>query len=128
MDRVALAACTSAELGDAVGQVHALENAVRASLLELVSVCEERKRWAEDGASSMECWVAMRLGLSWRSAAELVRVARAVVPLPAIAAAFSSGSLSWDRLRSLATIADADSDAEWARTANDHPVSRLEKM
>src|SRR5437763_14720280 len=126
MDRVALAACTSEELGDAVSQVHALENAVRSSLLELVSVCEERKLWAEDGASSIECWVAMRLGTSWRTAAELVRVARAVVPLPAVAASFSSGSLSWDRLRCLATIADPDSEAEWARAANDHPVSRLE--
>src|SRR5207302_336648 len=56
------------------------------------------------------------------------RVARALVELPAISAAFSSGSLSWDRLRSLATIADPDSDAEWARSANDMPVSRLEKI
>src|SRR5438067_7098896 len=128
MDLVALAGCTSEELGDALGQVHALENAVRSSLLELISVCDERMLWTEDGASSIECWVGMRLGVAWRTAAELVRVARAIGDLPAIAAAFASGALSWDRLRALATIADPDSDAEWARTANHMPVSRLAKF
>src|SRR5207248_2782574 len=119
--------CTSEEVGDAVGQVAAVENAVRSSLPELISVCEERMLWAEDGAPSIECWVGMRLGVAWKSAAELVRVSRALGSLPAIADAFASGSLSWDRLRALATIADADSDAEWARTANHLPVSRLAK-
>jgi len=70
MDRVALAECTSEELGAALDQVHALENSARSTLLELVRVCDERKVWAEDGCASIESWVAMRLGMAWRTAAE----------------------------------------------------------
>ena len=84
MDRTALAEATSEELTDAVAQVQALENAARAALVELVSVCEERKVWAEDGSPSMESWLAGRLGIAWRSAAEVVRVARAGSRSPAV--------------------------------------------
>ena len=84
MDRVALAECSSEELADAVCQVHALECASRSALLELVVACEERKVWAEDGSPSMESWLAGRLGIAWRSAAEVVRVARAGSRSPAV--------------------------------------------
>src|SRR5213082_2952951 len=111
MDRVALAECSSEELADAVCQVHALECASRSALLELVLACEERKVWAEDGCSSVENWLAMRLGIAWRSAAEIVRVARAQSGLPAVASAFASGALSWDKLRALATVATPETEA-----------------
>ena len=84
MDQAALAEATSEELTDAVAQVQALENAARAALLERGSVCEERKVWAEDGSPSMESWLAGRLGIAWRSAAEVVRVARAGSRSPAV--------------------------------------------
>jgi hypothetical protein len=127
MDRVALAECTSEELGDALAQVHALENASRSTLLELVAVCEERKTWVEDGAPSIESWVAMRLGIAWRTAAELVRVARATQALPKVSTVFATGALSWDKMRAVAVVATPDDDAEWAEAAPLMAVSRLER-
>jgi hypothetical protein len=127
MDRVALAECSSEELADAVGQVHALECATRAALLELIVVCEERKVWAEDGCQSIESWLAMRMGIAWRSAAELVRVARACADLPAVAETLRSGAVSWDKARALATVAIPETDAEWAGFAPDMSVARLER-
>src|SRR5438067_1652413 len=59
----------------------------------------ERKVWAEDGCASVESWVAMRLGMAWRTAAEMVRVARSLDERPAIAEVFASGALSWDKVR-----------------------------
>ena len=119
--------CTSEELTGAVCQVHALENATRRSLLELIVVCEERKVWAEDGSPSIESWLAGRLGIAWRSAAELVRVARGLGDLPAVAAAFASGALSWDKVRALATVATPESDDAWAEAAPRMSVSALER-
>ena len=127
MDRVALAEATSEELTDAVRQLGALEAAVRATLLELVLVCEERKVWAEDGAPSMESWLAMQLGVAWRTAAEICRVARAQEDLPALSALFSSGAISWDKLRALATVATPEDEAEWASCAPETSVSHLER-
>ena len=119
MDRVALAECTSEELGNAVSQVHALECATRASLLELVSVCDERKLWIEDGCSSIENWLAMRLGMAWRTAAEICRVARSLSDLPAVADLVGTGALSWDKTRALSMVATPETDAEWAGSAPD---------
>jgi hypothetical protein len=127
MDPVALAECTSEELGDAMTQVHALENATRSALLDLIAVCAERKTWVEDGCASIESWVALRLGIAWRTAAELVRVARAKEHLPAVSAVFSAGALSWDKMRALAIVATADDDAEWAQAAPSMTVSQLER-
>ena len=127
MDRVALAEATSEELTDAVRQLGALEAAVRAALLELVLVCEERKVWVEDGAPSLESWLSMQLGVAWRTSAEICRVARAGEDLPALSSLFSSGAISWDKLRALATVATPDDEAEWASCAPETSVSHLER-
>jgi hypothetical protein len=82
MDAAAIAEATSEQLADALAQVHAVENATVATKLELISLCEERKTWVEDGCASMENWVAQRLGVAWRTGAELVRTARALEVRP----------------------------------------------
>src|SRR3954447_3928160 len=127
MDRVVLAECTSEELGAALAQVHALENAVRSTLVELVGACEERKVWVEDGCASLESWLAMRLGIAWRSAADLVRVARALEDLPSISDVCAAGALSWDKARALSRVATAETDAELAASAPTASVSVLER-
>src|SRR5438067_9282258 len=127
MDRVALAECTSEELASALAQVNALENAVRSARLELIQVCDERKAWVEDGCPSLESWLGMRLGIAWRTAAEWVRVARALSELPAVSAAFSSGAISWDKVRALAMVARPETDAELAEVAPQIAVSQLER-
>src|SRR5437588_4566112 len=127
MDPVALAECTSEELGNALGQVHALVSSAQATLLELIRACEERKVWAEDGCCSIQSWVAMQLGVAWRTAAEMVRVARSLEERPAIASAFASGALSWDKVRALSVFTTPSSDADWAEAAPETRVSTLER-
>ena len=112
MDRAAVAEATSEELARALGQVHAVENATVATKLELISICDERKTWAEDGCASMESWVAQRLGVAWRTGAEMVRVARALEERPVLAETFASGARSWDKVRALVVVATPDDEGE----------------
>jgi len=127
MDRAAVAEATSEELASALAQVHAVENATVATKLELISICDERKTWVEDGCASMENWVAQRLGVAWRSAAELVRVARALEDRPALCDSFAAGGLSWDKLRALVVVTTPDDESEWAERAPAMTVAELER-
>src|SRR5438874_7323624 len=127
MDRAAVAEATSEELAAALAQVHAVENATVATKLELISVCDERKTWVEDGCASMENWVAQRLGVAWRTGAELVRVARALEERVVQAEAFASGALSWDKLRALVQLTTPENEADWTERAPAMAVAELER-
>src|SRR5216117_520734 len=69
-----------------------------------------------------------RLSLSAREVQELARVAERLESLPAIAAAFAAGDLSWTQTRLLATAATADSEHEWLALARDRTVRALEAL
>src|SRR5213593_1555987 len=69
-----------------------------------------------------------RLGLSARQVQDLARVAERLESLPAIAAAFAAGDLSWTQTRLLATAATADSEREWLALARDGTVRALEAL
>src|SRR6266446_2884606 len=69
-----------------------------------------------------------RLSLSAREVQELARVAERLESLPAIAAAFSAGDLSWTQTRLLATAATPDSEHEWLALARDRTVRALEAL
>jgi len=69
-----------------------------------------------------------RLSLSAREVQELARVAERLESLPAIAAAFAAGDLSWTQTRLLATAATPDSEHEWLALARDRTVRALEAL
>src|SRR5438094_9201619 len=69
-----------------------------------------------------------RLGLSALQVQDLARVAERLESLPAIAAAFAAGDLSWTQTRLLATAATADSEREWLALARDGTVRALEAL
>ncbi len=89
---------------------------------------ERNEDWAYDGASSMANWLVNRYCMGHRTAAEWVRVAVALEDLPAIAAAYGSGGLSWDQVRSVTRFATASTDDEIAAEAADTPVRELNRM
>ena len=102
---------------DAAGQLHGLSCAVRLQLLEQVAEIDKGDLWIEDGASSTEHWLRMRLDMSRRSAHEFASVARVLMDLPRLAEAHGSGALSWDKLVALCSFATADEDAGLAKKA-----------
>ena len=108
--------------------MHALEAAARATMLGFVAAFDRSEAWREDGATSATAWLAYRLGLSHRTAAEWVRLANALNELPRIASAFAEGLLSWDQLRAVVSMATPDSDAEWAERAPTLSAAALEAL
>ena len=116
------------ELAEVIGQLHALEVATRATMLELVTAFEQSDAWRDDGATSVTGWLAYRLGLSHRTTAEWVRIASALIELPRVALAFAEGLLSWDQLRAVVAMATPETDAEWAERAPTLSAAALEAM
>lgn len=96
-----------AELG---GGARALE----AQRLAVLAVLDERDAWKVDGARDTAGWVAATDALRRVNARPVVEVARALVDLPALAAVAAAGRLSFDQLRSLCSLATAETDAHWA--------------
>ena len=91
MDEAVISELSGDDLAEMIGQVHALEAATLATMLELVTAFRRSEAWRDDGATSVTAWLAYRLGLSHRTAAEWVRIASALTGLPEIARAFPKG-------------------------------------
>lgn len=113
---------------DAAGQLHGLACAVRVQLLEQVAQIDKGELWIEDGASSTEHWLCMRLDMSRRSAHEFAAVARSLRDLPRLAEAHGSGALSWDKVVALCSFATPDDDAELAKKALEMTLPEVKAM
>ncbi|MGH2750174.1 MAG: DUF222 domain-containing protein [Actinomycetota bacterium] len=114
-----------AQIEDAMGQLHAIENATRRRRLHLAFIYDARSLWTDDGARCMEDWLRAKYAMSWSAARDFLRVAHALEELPEIAAAFEAGVLSWDQLLPLTEIATPKTDAEFAHTAPRFTVAQL---
>lgn len=105
--------------------VQALDNSVAmmaaasAETLRLVADLDDEQSWRADGATSMSAWLAARYRITKGTAREWVRVAHALRDLPAIAAAYARGGLSWDQIRFLTRFATPETDEWWAEKARD---------
>lgn len=85
-------------------------NAATYELLVLVRQFDERAGWLKWGLANCAEWLHWRCDLSMSAAREKVRVAHALKILPAITAAFSSGELSYSKVRSLTRVAQVDNE------------------
>ena len=102
------------ELEDTIEQLGSLHAATHKVLLDAIAAYDDSKGWREDGATSAAAWLGARLGLSPGTAAEWMRVAHALRDLPAVAAAYLEGRLSWDKVRALTRIATPETDTDLA--------------
>ncbi len=87
-------------------------NAATYELLVMIREFDERAGWAKWGLHSCAEWLAWRCDLSLATAREKVRVAHALKTLRMISEAFSSGELSYSKVRSLTRVATAENEAE----------------
>ncbi len=110
-------ASTSDDLSEAITQLHAAEVVTHRQLLEHIATFDEQEKWREDFCRSMADWLVARLSISYRTAAEWVRVARALRGLPAIDEVVSEGRLSWDQLAPLTEVATETTDQVLSRAA-----------
>ncbi len=87
-------------------------NAATYELLVMIREFDERGGCLKWGLESTAAWLAWRCDLSMATAREKVRVAQALKHLPLTSAAFSSGELSYSKVRSLTRVANLDNEED----------------
>jgi hypothetical protein len=79
-------------------------------LLVKIREFDENGYWGAPGLMSCAHWLNFKCGMGMNAARERVRVARALVELPKISAAFESGSLSYSKVRAMTRIASPENE------------------
>jgi hypothetical protein len=111
----------------ALDALHATECTVRLGLLDKVAEADRAEMWRKDGAASMAGWLVARYRVGQSTAAEWVRVAKALEGLPEIRRAYREARLSWDQLRHLTRFAQPEGDEAWAEDAPEMSVAALRR-
>ena len=94
------------ELDSAIRQLVWQMNAECYQMLVLVREFDDRFGWRKWSFKSCAEWLAWRSEIGLSAAREKVRIAHALRTLPAIAAAFAEGRLSYSKVRALTRVAD----------------------
>ncbi len=102
-------------------------NAATYELLVLVRQFDERAGWLKWGLDNCAEWLHWRCDLSMSAAREKVRVAHALKTLPLIANSFSTGELSYSKVRPLTRVARADNEESLLDFALQTTASRVEE-
>jgi hypothetical protein len=93
------------ELDAAISRLARQMNSDSYRMLVLVREFDDRFGWKKWGCKSCAEWLAWRADLSLSTAREKVRAAHALRTLPAIAAAFEAGRLSYSKVKALTRVA-----------------------
>mgnify|MGYP001551559522 CR=1 FL=1 len=93
-------------LGAEITKLSSFISAATCHLLDLIREFDEHKYWAEQGFHSCAHWLNFHCGIGKNAAREKIRVAHALAFLPKVHDAFSSGSLSYSKVRAITRIAD----------------------
>lgn len=98
-------------------------NAATYELLVLIREFDERAGYFQWGLQNSAEWLAWRCDLSLTTAREKVRVAHALKVLPAITEAFSSGELSYTKVKELTRVASRDNEGKLLEFALRHTAA-----
>lgn len=94
-------------------------------LVHLVHDLDSSGEWVLDGSRTCAHWVASVLDVEVCTAREWLRIGRALAGLPEIDAAFSSGRISYSKVRQLTRIASPELEEELLEIAERVPAGRL---
>jgi hypothetical protein len=84
--------------------------------------------WRRYGYASLLEYMEFQLGYSPRAALERLRVANAIVDLPQIAEALTTGELSFSGARELTRVATAETEGEWLSAITDKNLREVEHL
>ena len=96
--------------------------------LGLVAEYDAREGWAVWGCKSCANWVSWQCGIAPGAAREQVRVARRLVELPLIRAAFAEGELSYSKVRALTRVENVEREQDLLDLARHATASQLERL
>jgi hypothetical protein len=116
------------KMGDEIAQIAVAMDKASHRQLTLLRSFDEGGGWAISGSRSCASWLSWRTGLGRGPANERMRVARALAELPLIDKTFSTGELSYSKVRALTRVADAESEAPLLEQARLMTGEQLEKL
>ena len=94
-------------------------------LTRLAAELDDSGEWAMDGAITAAHWIATQLDIEVCTAREWVRIGQLLRTLPAVAARFADGRLSYSKVRALTRVANPQNEAELCELAQSVPAGRL---
>lgn len=100
-------------------------NVATHELLVLVREFDERAGFLQWGLQNSAEWLAWRCDLSMTTAREKVRVAHALKTLPLITHSFSTGELSYAKVRELTRVASRDNESALLEFALRHTAANV---
>ncbi len=102
-------------------------NAANYELLVLIREFDERAGWLKWGLNNCTDWLHWRCDISSSAAREKIRVAHALKDLPQISRAFSTGMLSYSKVRALTRVATPENEASLLDFAMTTTAARVEE-
>ena len=97
-------------------------------LLCLIREFDDASGWEGFGMLSCAHWLNWQCGISLGAAREKVRVAHALVGLPAVSAAFSQGAISYSKARAMTRVATPENEADLMNIALHGTAAHMEKL
>ncbi len=97
-------------------------------LLLVMGELDRREVWARQGARSCAHWLSWRIGTALGAAREQLRVARSLEHLARTREAFSSGELSYSKVRAITRVADEKTDEDFVELARHATACQLEQI
>jgi len=94
----------------------------------LLRYAEELKLWRAYGFASLLEYMERAMGYAPRTAAERLRVARALAELPLLADALERGEFAHSAVRELSRVAVPDTEAAWLEAASGKSLREIEAM
>jgi hypothetical protein len=123
-------AWSTPELGSALVKLSAHLAVVECRWLQILAVFDRREGWRVDGQLSCVDWLALRCGLSRRTARGKLTVAHELRRRPMVAAVFAEGSISYSKVRAICRVvgADEETDAWLLRVAQHGTAADVERL
>src|SRR5919109_3798346 len=116
------------QLESEITELAAHINAATCRWLLLIGEHDRREGWAEWGCKSCAHWLSVQCGLGLQAARQQVRVARALTELPAIAASFGRGELSYSQVRAMTRVATPEIEEDLLSMARHATGAQLELL
>ena len=113
-----------AEISEFAGRLAAAE----CRWLELLYEYDRRRAYEAWGCISCAYWLSWKCGLDLRSARDKVRVARALMELPLVRAAFAAGRLSYSKVRAITRVATRATEADLVMLAEHGTAQHVERI
>jgi len=103
-------------------------NAAQYRFLKLLVEFDDHGGWQSDGIHSFAHWLNWKVGMGMVMAREKVRVARSLADLPMINEAFSSGKVSYSKVRAMTRVATPENETFLLQIAEYGTASHMEYL